>query len=275
MNKKVNNGEDRNLSQVLPFVTKEQSMSRNSGKVKKLNVVGDDAAAHKAFSSKKFSVHDLISLQAKTSPQEQFIKSFYNQIPVILQIGSAGTGKTMVAMYCALSEIFDNQTPYERLIIIRSAVQTRDIGFLKGSEEEKNESYEEPYENICDDIMNFKTNNYENLKSKNLIHFRNSSFLRGLTWDNAIIIADECQSMTYHELSTIMTRVGINSKIIFCGDIKQNDLHKKGDVSGLLQFMDVVDKMPSDMVDLVRYFPCDIVRSGIAKEFLLAEENEN
>jgi len=239
---------------------------------RKLELIGT-SEEHKAFAGKDFSPHHLVTLQPKTTPQEQFIQSYYEQIPMIFQVGSAGTGKTALALYCALSEVLDKGTVYDKIIIIRSAVQARDIGFLKGTEEEKNEVYEAPYKALCDELLAFKSNNYDNLKAKHLLEFHNTSFLRGMTFDNAIIIADEFQSMTYHELATICTRVGINSRILFCGDFKQSDLHKRGDKSGFHQLMAVIDRMPSEMVDTVRYMPQDIIRSGIVKEFLIAEES--
>lgn len=239
---------------------------------RKLELVNSSAEDHKAFAGKNFTQHHLVSLQAKTTPQQQFMDSFFAQIPVILQIGSAGTGKTAMALYCALAEVFDKSTPYDRIVIIRSAVQARDIGFLKGTEEEKNEVYEAPYVALCDELLTFKSNNYENLKAKNLIEFKNTSFLRGVTMDNTIVIGDEIQNMKYGEISTILTRIGVNSKLVCCGDYRQADLHKKGDNSGLEQFLRVIEEMPSGMTDVVRYTPHDIIRSGVCKEFLLAEE---
>jgi len=182
------------------------------------------------------------------------------------------THNTFTAMYCALADVFNSATPYDKIAIFRSAVQGRDIGFLPGDQAEKDQAYEAPYKALCDEAMKFKTNNYDNLKASGYIDFHNTSFLRGTTFNDTILLVDECQSMTYLELSTLITRVGIRSKIIFCGDTKQNDLHKKTDISGLEQFLKVINKMPSSSTDIVRYTPNDIVRSGICKAFLLAEE---
>lgn len=241
----------------------------------KFEVIGNDAEESKAFSSKTFSPHHLVSFTPKTYPQEQFMSSYYQGTPVLMQVGSAGTGKTGLATYCALSEVFSKETVYDKVVVIRSSVQARDIGFLPGGVDDpdgKNAVYEAPYKALCDELMVFKSNNYDNLKAKHMLEFHNTSFLRGLTFDDSIIIVDEFQSMNYHELSTIITRMGINSRIIFCGDFKQSDLHKKGDISGFHEFMKVVEKMPSELVDVVTYTPEDIIRSGICKEFLLAEE---
>jgi|AntDeeMinimDraft_6_1070357.scaffolds.fasta_scaffold09855_2 predicted ribonuclease YlaK len=244
-------------------------------KQSKLKIVeGSSPDTHKSYAGKKLTQHDLESFPNPTYPQKQYIDSHYRDTSVILQIGSAGTGKTAIAMYCSLSDVFDNSTPYDKIAIFRSAVQGRDVGFMPGDNNEKNESYEGPYESLCDELMKFKTNNYDNLKASGYIEFHNTSFLRGMTFNDTILIVDECQNMTYQELSTIITRVGVRSKIIFCGDVrgKQLDLYKRNDVSGLDEFLNVVNRMPSTSIDIVTYTPSDIVRSGIVKEFLLAEE---
>lgn len=238
----------------------------------KLELVNSSAEDHKAFAGKNFTQHHLVSFQAKTTPQQQFMDSFFAQVPVTIQVGSAGTGKTAVALYCALTEVFDKSTVFDRIIIVRSAVQARDIGFLKGTEEEKDSAYEKPYVSLCDELLTFKSNNYENLKAKNLVEFRNTSFLRGQTFDDAILLVDEMENMNFGELATIITRVGINSKVVFMGDYKQCDLHKKNDKSGYHEFLKICQEMPSEMVDVIHYTPHDIIRSGICKEFLLAEE---
>lgn len=236
-------------------------------------VYNNEFAQPVEINKKNFSVHDLVNIKAKTEPQQEFFHAYFKkQIPIITQLGSAGTGKTAIALYSALYDVLDNTSVYDKIIIIRSAVQSRDIGFLKGSEEEKNEAYEKPYMALCDELLKYKSNNYANLKSRDLIEFENTSFLRGQTWNNCVVIVDECQSMTYHELSTCLTRVGNDSRIIFCGDLKQNDLHKKGDVSGLLDFKRVLDAMSEESVEHVAYRPEHIIRSGLVREFLMAEE---
>lgn len=221
---------------------------------------------------KNFSTHHLVTFQPKTFPQQQFFDSFNAGIPVIEMVGSAGTGKTACALYAALHAVLDKSTVYDKIVLVRSAVQARDIGFLKGSEEEKNEVYEGPYVSLCDELLTFKWKNYENLKKKGIIEFHNTSFLRGKTFNNAIIIMDESQNATYHELSTVITRCGINSRIIFCGDYIQSDLHKKNDKSGFHQFLNVLQRMPSGSVDIINFTPKDNVRGGVSKEFLVAEE---
>jgi phosphate starvation-inducible protein PhoH len=189
----------------------------------------------------------------------------------IAAIGTAGTGKTMCAVYLALQDVM-KKGGYEKIIIIRSAVQTREQGFMPGSKAEKEALYSVPYSDIINDLFGRK-DAYKILEQKGMIEFMTSSFVRGLTFDNAIIIVDECQSMTYHELDTIITRTGEGSKIIFCGDTMQNDLsisRNKADVSGLAEFLGVLKRINS--FETVMFTPEDVVRSGLVKEYILAKE---
>ena len=195
----------------------------------------------------------------------------YKQGYNICAVGTAGTGKTMCAMYLALSDVLQ-RGEYEKVVIIRSAVQTREQGFMPGSKAQKEEVFEGPYNDITNDLFG-RGDAYKILKTKGMLEFMTSSFVRGLTFDNSIIIVDECQSMTYHELDTIITRVGESSKIIFCGDTKQDDLQQsrnRADISGLYDFVRVLNNIPS--FDVVNFTVNDIVRSGLVKEYILAKE---
>lgn len=189
----------------------------------------------------------------------------------IAAIGTAGTGKTMCALYLALQDVLQ-KGEYHQVVIIRSAVQTREQGFMPGSKTQKEAVFEAPYTDIVNDLFG-RGDAYQILKQKQMVKFMTSSFVRGLTFDNSIIIVDECQSMTYHELDTIITRVGESSKIVFCGDTKQNDLEisrNRADVSGLAEFLNVLDKVNS--FECIEFTPEDIVRSGLVKQYILAKE---
>ena len=189
----------------------------------------------------------------------------------IAAIGTAGTGKTMCALYLALQDVLQ-KGEYHQVVIIRSAVQTREQGFMPGSKAQKEAVFEAPYTDIVNDLFG-RGDAYQILKQKQMVKFMTSSFVRGLTFDNSIIIVDECQSMTYHELDTIITRVGESSKIVFCGDTKQNDLEisrNRADVSGLAEFLNVLDKVNS--FECIEFTPEDIVRSGLVKQYILAKE---
>jgi predicted ribonuclease YlaK len=193
----------------------------------------------------------------------------------LLLIGSAGTGKTFVALYLAIKDIMENNA-YKELIIIRSTVQLREQGYMPGNEKQKASYFEAPYINIVNTLFE-RDDGYHIMKQKNMIKFMSTSFIRGLTFDNALIIVDESQSCNFHELDTIMTRVGKESKIIFCGDIKQDDLKISGrnrfDISGLKDFICIAQKI--DLFDIVEFNLEDIVRSGLVKKYLIAKEKLN
>lgn len=207
-------------------------------------------------------------VQPITENQAKFVE-YYESGKNCGLIGSAGTGKTYTAVAMALKDIMTKER-YDKLIVIRSAVQSRDQGFMPGTEKEKMAYFERPYIDIVNDLFECP-HAYGTLKSSGRIEFMSSSFLRGLTFDNAVIIVDECQSMGYAELSTIMQRIGHNSRIVFCGDTKQNDLIKsKYDTTGLPKMLQVFSRMPSFAT--VKFTVDDVVRSGVCKEFILAEE---
>lgn len=210
------------------------------------------------------------TLQPMTVNQQKLFKD-YQKGQNIANIGSAGTGKTYVSLYLALNDVLEKEE-YEKLIIVRSAVQGREQGFMKGGIVEKMEHYEGPYIDIVNDLFE-RPDGYQILKQKGMIKFMSTSFVRGLTWNNSIIIVDECQNMTYEELRTIITRVGENSKIIFCGDTRQDDLRNSKnrlDRSGLGDFITIIRELPN--FSLIEFTKDDIVRSGLVKDFIVAEE---
>ena len=181
--------------------------------------------------------------------------------------GAAGTGKTFIAVYKALEEMMNNRGTYEKVVIVRSVVPSREIGHLPGDEKEKTDVYLAPYKAICKDLFN-TDQAYERLVEQKNIEFLITSFVRGITIDKAIIVVDECQNMNFQELSSIITRVGEGSRILFCGDFKQTDLSKKHDQSGLKDFVQIINRMPS--FRNIEFDVEDIVRSNLVKEFIVA-----
>lgn len=182
----------------------------------------------------------------------------------LLLYGCAGTGKTFISLYLALRDVL--HYGYSRVEIIRSAVPTREMGFLPGTEAEKAKVYETPYINISKEIFK-RGDAYEILKAKQLISFSTTSFIRGTTFNNSIVIVDECQNMTFHELDSIITRVGKNCRIIFCGDFFQSDLKN----SGIGPFLEIVRNM--EQFDFIEFGIEDIVRSDFVKQYLIAKYN--
>ena len=196
----------------------------------------------------------------------------------IVAYGCAGTGKTFITLYNALQDVLDERSPYEKIYIVRSLVATREIGFLPGDHEDKSSLYQIPYKNMVKYMFQLPTDAdfemlYGNLKTQGTIGFWSTSFIRGTTLDNSIIIVDEFQNLNYHELDSIITRVGENSKIMFCGDATQSDLVRTNEKNGIIDFMKVLRIMPS--IDIIEFGVEDIVRSGLVKEYILAKMELN
>jgi len=215
----------------------------------------------------------LLDIEPITENQKKLFDS-YAEGKQIVAYGTAGTGKTFISLYNALADVLDETTPYERIYLVRSLVSTREIGFLPGDHEDKADIYQIPYKNMVKYMFQMPTDAdfemlYGNLKAQETIKFWSTSFIRGTTLDNAIIIVDEFQNLNFHELDSIITRVGENSRIIFCGDASQSDLVKTNDRNGIHDFLNILRKMPS--FDIIEYGIDDIVRSGLVKEYIIAK----
>ena len=192
----------------------------------------------------------------------------------LVAYGVAGTGKTFITLYNALKDVLDPSTPYEKVYIVRSLVATREIGFLPGDHDDKSSLYQIPYKHMVKYMFEMPSEAdfnmlYGNLKAQDTIDFWSTSFIRGTTLDKAIIIVDEFQNLNYHELDSIMTRVGTDTKIMFCGDATQTDLIKQNERNGIHDFMRILRVMPS--LNIIEFGVEDIVRSGLCKEYLLAK----
>lgn len=217
----------------------------------------------------KITIDDLKNISPLTLNQKKFFE-LYKTSKILLLHGVAGTGKTYIALYKALEEILDKPNLVKRVVVVRSAVPSREIGHLPGDEKEKTEVYKQPYVEICSDLFK-RRDAFQRLQEQHNVEFMITSFVRGITLEDSVIIVDECQNMTFQELSSIITRVGKNSKIIFCGDFRQTDLYKKYDASGLNMFVTILDRMPSPKT--IEFEVSDIVRSNIVKEFIIAQIN--
>ena len=215
----------------------------------------------------KIRLDDMDVISPLTENQKIFFDLYKHNEQFMLLHGVAGTGKTYIALYKALEEVLDKSSGYDKVIIVRSAVPAREIGHLPGDEKEKTEVYKEPYVEICHNLFG-RHDAFQRLQEQGAVHFLITSFLRGVTLDNSIILVDECQNLSDAEINTIMTRVGHNSKIIFCGDFRQTDLVKKNDMSGLKKFISIAKMMPA--FKLIEFSVDDIVRSDIVKQYILA-----
>lgn len=202
-----------------------------------------------------------------TETQKQTFIAFDRGDNLLLH-GLAGTGKTFISMYLALKEVTEGNT-YKKVIVMRSVVPTRDIGFLPGNAKEKSKVYEGPYYAICNEMFG-RGDAYDILKQKNTVEFMTTSFIRGMTINNAIVIVDEVNNMTFHELDSIITRLGKNCRIMFCGDFRQSDLPKESDRKGLADFMKILENMKS--FTHIEFSRDDIVRSGLVKQYIITKD---
>jgi phosphate starvation-inducible protein PhoH and related proteins len=214
---------------------------------------------------KTFHIKDLKNVSPMTENQKKsFMK--YNMNFNLIMHGCAGTGKTFLGMFFGLRDVLDENSNYKKLIIVRSVVPSRDMGFLPGTEEEKIAVYEEPYSTICNSLFTY-SKSYDNLKKSGYVQFTSTSFQRGITFDDSIVLIDEAQNMTDQEISTVMTRIGNNTKVIICGDTNQKDLKN----SGFDKNIKIFNEMQS-IVD-VKFQVDDIVRSDFVREYIIAREN--
>ena len=186
--------------------------------------------------------------------------------------GAAGTGKTFVSLYLSLKDVLDLNTKFDKVVLVRSLIPTRDIGFLPGDEEDKASLYQVPYMNMVQFMFEMSNEQqfntlYDRLKGQGTLFFLSTSFLRGLTFDNSIIIVDECQNLNFHELDTIITRVGQDSKIIFCGDFDQTDLTRQNEKNGLHDFLRILMEM--EEFNCLEFTIGDIVRSGFVRNYII------
>ena len=207
------------------------------------------------------------------TPNQQSLFDSYASGKNIVAYGCAGTGKTFITLYNAIKDVLDEKTPYEKVYVVRSLVATREIGFLPGDHEDKSWLYQLPYKAMVRYMFEMRTDAdfqmlYANLKAQDTIDFWSTSFIRGTTFDNAIIIVDEFQNLNYHELDSIMTRVGQDSKIMFCGDATQTDLINENERNGIVDFMRIL-RLMANSVDIIEFGVEDIVRSGLCKEYIL------
>ena len=235
--------------------------------------IGVGLTAKQMRRKKPLNTDLMVDIDPLTTNQDIFFTQ-YSEGKHIFAYGCAGTGKTFIALYNALKDVLDPETPYEKVYIVRSLVATREIGFLPGDHADKSDIYQIPYRKMVKYMFKMGSDAefemlYANLKHQGTLDFWSTSFLRGVTFDDAIIIVDECQNLNYHELDSIITRAGENTRIMFCGDGVQSDLTKTHERNGITDFQRILSKMES--FSLIEFTIEDIVRSGLVKEYILAK----
>jgi phosphate starvation-inducible PhoH-like protein len=247
----------------------------SSRKKRTSSQVGAGLSAKQMQRKKPFNVDMMVDIEPLTQNQTKVFDA-YKEDKNLFVYGAAGTGKTFITMYLALKEVLNPLTPYNRVVVVRSLVATREIGFLPGDHEDKSSLYQIPYKNMVKYMFELPTDNdfemlWGNLKTQESVKFWSTSFIRGTTLDDCIIIVDECQNLNFHELDSIITRVGENCKIHFCGDASQSDLIKTNERNGILDFMKIIHAMPE--FESVEFGVEDIVRSGLVKSYILNKIN--
>ena len=217
----------------------------------------------------------LLDIKPLTENQKKLFEA-YKENKNLFAYGAAGTGKTFITLYLALKDVLNPVTPYEKIYIVRSLVATREIGFLPGDHEDKAALYQIPYKNMVKYMFEMPDDPsfemlYANLKGQETISFWSTSFIRGTTFDNSILLIDECQNLNFHELDSIITRVGDNCKIMFCGDATQSDLIKQNERNGIIDFTKILMAMPE--FECIEFNVDDIVRSGLVKSYIVNKIN--
>ena len=237
------------------------------------NPIPNGMSTRKMKRKKPINLDYIKKIEPFTPNQSAFFER-YAKGQNMVAYGCAGTGKTFITLYNALMDVLDPKTPYEQIYIVRSLVATREIGFLPGDHEDKSYLYQIPYKHMVKYMFEMPDDAsfdmlYGNLKTQGTIDFWSTSFIRGTTFDNSILIVDEFQNLNFHELDSIITRVGENSKIMFCGDATQTDLTKTNERNGIVDFMKILQNMPS--FDTIEFNAEDICRSGLVKEYIISK----
>ena len=222
----------------------------------------------RSYTSNTIKLENLYPFEPKTQNQMNARDAWNDGYNLVLN-GSAGTGKTFLALRLALEKVLDRETEFDELIVIRSIVPTRDIGFLPGDEDEKKLAYEAPYIGLCNEIFG-DAEAWSKLKSQHKVRFESTSFIRGTTFNNAIIVVDEMQNLNFHELDSVITRVGHQCKFIMCGDYYQSDFQKDNDKKGILQFMNIVIQL--NQFEVIEFTWKDIVRSDFVRDYIMTKE---
>ena len=223
---------------------------------------------HRQESNFKIRIDNLCNFDPLTNNQNVAWEEWIDGNNLVLN-GSAGTGKTFTALYLALQDVLDKSTPWERVILIRSVVATRDMGFLPGTADEKLAPFIQPYIGICADLFDF-AGSYQQLVDQRILEFYSTSYIRGTTFDNAIIIVDEMQNLTFHELDSVITRVGLDSRIIFAGDFYQSDFTKESDRNGIQSFLSILEVMKN--FSIIEFGWEDIIRSDFVRDYIMTKE---
>lgn len=217
----------------------------------------------------KLKIEDMDYVDPITENQTKAYEIFLKENKNLIMIGSAGTGKTFIGLYLALEKVLEQKNNYSKIVIVRSMVPTREIGFLPGNEEEKKDAYTSPYRYICSELFE-DTHAWNKLYSTGIIQFISTSFIRGITLKDSIVLVDECQNLNFHEIDSIITRLGNNCRMIFAGDYYQTDFQKENEKNGILKFLTIAEQLKDFRV--IEFTWEDIVRSDFVRDYIMTKE---
>ena len=233
--------------------------------------VEDSNQQHK---SKKEIISTLIKKKTKDKFLSDSQKEYYeilqnNQITICS--GPAGVGKSYIAMKAAVDLLADPTTPYEKIIIVRPAVEAEEkLGALPGNVEEKLDPYIFPSYYLLNKIIGKDVR--EKLKNMEIIEVFALAYMRGMNIDNSILIFEEAQNCTPKQMKLLLTRIGFNSKFFISGDLEQTDRYKDKTHSGL---WDALEKFKNiDDIGTFTFKDSDIVRNAIITKILKKYEDE-
>lgn len=216
----------------------------------------------------KIRLDQMITIDPITPKQKEAWQEWRDGNHVAM-LGTAGTGKTFLALYLALEEVMDKSTPYDSIEIIRSVVPTREVGYLPGTLAEKLDAYTGPYRAACHELFD-DSRAYEKLVHNGYINFGSTSYIRGVTFNSSIIIVDEMQNLNFHELDSVITRVGQACKVIMCGDYHQSDFKQEAEKKGIHKFVEILEHMRH--FSIVHFGWEDIVRSDFVRDYIMTKE---
>lgn len=224
------------------------------------------------MSNRNYRLEDMMEIEGRTDAQDEVIRHYDTKgNRVVCMTGSAGTGKTFLGIALGLYDVLDNDTPYDKLIIIRSVVPTREIGYLPGNEDEKLEAYAAPYKGICSELFN-QAGAWKKLTDSKMVSFESTSFIRGTTFNNAIVLVDEMQNLNFHELDSVITRIGKHTRLLLSGDYHQSDFkNNSSEKAGINKFLTIIESLNNS--ETVEFKWGDIVRSGLVRDYIMTKEH--
>lgn len=232
-----------------------------------MRAIQEDVDARQAGPDKQhWTVHDLIDLLPKTDNQRTALEAWFDGEHVAL-LGSAGVGKTTLGVYMACNALVRKEV--KQIVLIRSAVEQREQGHVPGTQEEKDAKFEESYEQAFAKVFGHPKT-YEWMKKRGLIKFRTTGNMRGLTFEDSVVIGDEIQNLNFEEINTLIGRLGVDSRLILLGDSVQCDL-RHYETRGLDIFEELAGELPN--MTVVRFTRHDCQRHGLVKAWLGAVED--